>query len=129
MLGVDPMKRSLVLGVSVLMASPGAASAGVYLGLGIGTNGFEASANIFDTDGRALRLFGGYRFPSLSFGGAFGIEGGVEGYNLMVRQSRSTAYDGREWFAAGRFIYPFSDDFEAYGRLGFQRTSLSGTGD
>src|SRR5262249_42693065 len=129
MLGVDPMKRSVVLGVFVLMASSRVASAGVYLGLGLGTDGFPATVHTLDTDGRALRLFGGFRFPSFTFGGNASIEGGVEGYDLFLRQSRATTYSGREWFAAGRFTYPFSSDFDAYARLGFQRTSLSGTGD
>jgi hypothetical protein len=122
------MKRSLVLGVILLAGQSGMASAGVYLGLGVGTNGFEDSAHIFQTDGRALRVFGGYRFPNLSFG-AFSVEGGLEGYDLFNNHSDSKSYTATDFFAAGKFSLPISSDFDAYGRLGVQRTSLSGSGD
>jgi Outer membrane protein beta-barrel domain len=122
------MKRSFLLGVVLLTASSGMASAGVYLGLGVGTNGFEDSAHIFQTDGRALRLFGGFRFPNLSFG-AFSVEGGLEGYDLFNGHSDSKGYTTTDFFAAGKFSLPLGSDFDAYARLGLQRTSLSGSGD
>jgi|GEM_PF-2452873 len=119
------MKRVLLLAVVLLGVRTSAASAGVYGGLAIGTNGFGDDQNTFSTDGRAGRLFGGYRFPSFAVG-AISLEGGLEGYSLFNLHSTNHDYTGTEWFAAGKFSLPLGEGFEAFGRLGIQKTSVSG---
>src|SRR5882724_328036 len=109
------MKRALVLGAFFLSTSVGAASANVYGGLAIGTNGFGDDQNIFSTDGRAGRLFGGYRFP-FAFG-AISAEGGLEGYSLFNLHSTNHGYTGTEWFAAGKVSLPLGEGLEVFGRL------------
>jgi Outer membrane protein beta-barrel domain len=119
------MKRSFLLGVILLTASSGMASAGVYLGLGIGTNGFDDSAHIFNTDGRAGRLFGGFRFPNLQYG-AISVEAGIEGAGVFNGHSSVDRQPtASELFLAGKYSFPISSDFDVFGRLGVQRTSLS----
>jgi hypothetical protein len=119
------MKRVLLLAVVLLGVRATTASAGVYGGLAIGTNGFSEDQKLFSDDGRAGRLFGGYRFPSFAFG-AISLEGGVEGYSLYNPHSTNTDYTGSSWFAAGKFSLPLGSGLEAFGRLGIQKTSVSG---
>jgi hypothetical protein len=124
---MDTMKRSFVLG-AVLVATMGSvASAGVFGGLGIGTNGYSDDHSIYQTNGRSGRLFGGYRFAPFSQYFSVSAEAGYEGFGLAVNHS-STSVDSHEIYVAGKVSVPFAEGFEAFGRLGGQQTSVSATG-
>lgn len=116
------MKRALVVGA--LLLSTGVATAGPYGGLAVGTNGFGDDQNIFVTDGRSGRIFGGYRFglPVV----AFSAEGGLEGYSLFNAHSTDHGYTGTQWFLAGKVSLPLMEGFEVFGKLGIEKTSVSG---
>jgi hypothetical protein len=110
--------RSL-LAVAIVAATASAASAGVgYLGLGIGTaasptGDFPMASN----DGnRTGRLLGGMRF------GSFSIEGAGSRYSIYRSASE---YSGTVLAVVGKYSLPLGNDFEAFGRLGLERTWLS----
>jgi len=115
MLSTAPMSRS-VLALVLVAASASVASAGGFVGLGIGTGAATSGDVPFDENGRSVRLEGGYRF------GRFSIEGMGSRYAL--------AYELNPWTAttlalAGKVNFPLGDKFEAFGRLGLQRTSIT----
>src|SRR5579872_3759439 len=89
-----PFVTSTILIAGSILAAPAVASAGVYVGLGIGTTGVSDSGDPsqgsqgtsssripFQDNGRSGRLMLGYRFLPLSFG-TFSVEGGYEGFNV-----------------------------------------------
>lgn len=110
--------KSVVLAASILAASSGVASAGGYLGIGIGT---APTAHSDDTmlgnDGRSGRLVLGQRFGNLA------IEGSLTGFTLA--DQRGNTFDTRQLGVAGKLNLPLQDRFEAYGRFGLQRTWVS----
>jgi hypothetical protein len=118
------MKRAVLLGVISMAAGGTAAKAEPFVGLGLGTNGYSDAHQILNTDGRTARLFGGYRFPGLQIG-SLAVEAGLEGYGLIANHG-TDEYDGRELYIASKYSYPFAEGFEAFARLGAQRTSVSG---
>jgi hypothetical protein len=125
------MLRALL--VAAILAAPTAASAGVYIGLGIGTTGVNdsstATSNTFTDNGRSWRGDVGYRFQPFALGSitpALSIEGGYQGFNVGLMGARITSpFDGQEFFAAGKFSVPFNPLFEAYARLGFEHSSFT----
>jgi hypothetical protein len=54
-----------------------------------------------------------------------GIEGMATRYGVVQEGGR--IYDGTQLALAARYNHPISDGFEAFGRLGLQRGSLSST--
>lgn len=111
------MKSTFVV-AAILAASGGVATAGGYLGLGIGTSpGVSDTNDYFSGSGRTGRLFGGARF------GQFSVEGAINGYGL--KNTTGSGYDAKEASVAGKFNLPLGNDFEAFGRVGLQRTWLS----
>ena len=113
--------RSL-LAVAIVAATASAASAGTYLGLGIGTAA-SASGDITNTtsDGnRTGRVLGGFQF------GRFSVEGAVSRYG--IDKDRTVPYQGTRLGVAGKYSLPLGDQFEAFGRLGLQRTWLNTDG-
>lgn len=124
------MKRP-ALAVALVTASTGFASAGGYIGLGIGTApainvSNEEMHRDFSGDGRSARLIGGFRF------GRFAIEGSYGGADHGLQLEPNGTYYPialRQLSLSGKYNLPLSDGFEAYGRLGLQRTSLTLDGD
>ncbi len=115
--------RSL-LAVALVAGSASAASAGTYLGLGIGT---QASGHIgndvssMSEDGNhSGRLVVGYRFGRLS------IEGAATRYTQLYRGGSD---DATSFAALLKYSLPLGNNFEAFGRGGLQRTDLSGAAD
>ena len=109
--------RSL-LAVALVAASAPAASAGTYLGLGIGTAA-SPSGDIAMTssDGnRSGRLLVGTRFGHLS------LEGAGSRYSLY---RGSAPYSGTQMAVALKYSLTLGNNFEAYGRGGLERTWLS----
>jgi hypothetical protein len=125
MLGSTAMQRA-ALAVAFLAATSSAATAGTYVGLGIGTNAVGVSTegtNRLVEDGRSARLFAGYRFRPMRFG-AFAIEGALGGYGLgLLDRTSVVEIDAYQLSVGGRFNLPLGSHFEAFGRLGLQHTS------
>jgi hypothetical protein len=116
------MKRA-ALAVALVAASTGIASAGGYIGLGIGTapaidmDGHDtANEGIRDAqpDGRSGRLLGGFRF------GRFAIEGAVGGFDARLPDG-NYPYKAYQAQLSGKFTLPLDDHFGAFGRLGLNK--------
>lgn len=111
------MKRTL-LAAALLIASTGAASAGVYGGLSVGPDA-AVQDDRFDltSPGRAVRILGGYRLGRLS------AEASITGNNL--RESGGGEVENRQIALFGKYNLPIGDKFELFGRAGVQRTWLT----
>jgi len=113
------MLRS-VLALAVVAATGSAASAGVYLGLGIGTALDESSSKTMPVqgNGRSGKLIAGYRFGRLS------VEAGAARSGVLVDQ---LTYPGSstQLSAALKYSLPLGDNFEVFGRGGLEHTWLN----
>lgn len=113
------MKRAILV-AAVLMASSSIASAGGYLGLGIGpkanVNGTDGH---FEAGGRSYRLLGGLRFGRLA------IEASVTGQDVFLIDNGGGQYDAKQLGLAGKYNLPLGSNFEAFAKLGVHRTWLS----
>jgi hypothetical protein len=113
------MKTALVAAAACLGLSA-TASAGPYAGIALGTEpavNDEFVAFIAYPDGRSLRALGGYRW------GSFSAEGSLGGFGIRSRVGvGSHAY---QLAAALKGSLPLGNDFEAFGRLGLERTWLT----
>lgn len=113
---------------AVLTASASVASAGTYLGLGIGpaagVNGDAGAygSGSFEGAGRSYRLLGGFRVGRLA------VEGSITGQDLLFTGNNGMGFEGRELAVAGVYSHPLGSGFEAYGKLGIHRTWLSADG-
>ncbi len=113
------MKRA-VLAVALVAVSSGVASAGGYIGLGIGpgpaVDAPELENSLYN-DGRSGRLILGHRF------GRFAIEGAVGKFDLELSDNggQGPIYSVYQAQVSGKFSLPLSDGFEAYGRLGLHK--------
>jgi hypothetical protein len=118
------MKRAAVT-AALLAATSSVATAGAYVGLGIGTNAVSEGSDRLVEDGRSARLLVGYRFRPLRFG-TFAAEGSIGGYGLGLKDRTSVVeIDAYQYSAAVRFNLPLPNNFEAFGRLGLQHTTAS----
>lgn len=106
---------------AVLVTAMGqAASAGTYVGLGLGTSANASSDNVMmDGNGRSGRLMLGYRFSRIA------IEGSGTRYDLFVG---SAPYQATQLAAGLKLAFPLGNHFDLIGRGGLQRTSLSMSG-
>jgi hypothetical protein len=109
------------LAVILVAAASTAASAGTYLGLGLGS-----SASVGGTDtGSAVFAQGSDRSERFIVGQKFGyisIEGAGTRYGLY---HQTTGYDGTAVALAAKLSLPLGNGFDAFGRGGVQRTWLS----
>jgi opacity protein-like surface antigen len=114
------MKRA-VLALALVAATSSIASAGRYLGIGVGTNAVTEGKDQLSNDGRSARLIGGMRWGQLS------IEGMFSGYGVaLADRSGATPLDAYQVSVAGKYNLPLGNAFEAYGRAGLQHTWVSG---
>jgi hypothetical protein len=118
------MRTLLVAGLlTVAAAVPEVASAGTYIGLGIGTgpNTSDSQNNNYSSDGRSGRLAVGFAFGRLA------VEGAYSGYSAVIGDTRSMAgqFDSRTLQVALKYNLPLADHFELFGRGGLLRTDLS----
>jgi hypothetical protein len=119
------MKRAALL-VAILATTSSVASAGTYVGLGIGTNALSEDSDRLVEDGRSARLIVGYRFKPMKHG-AFAVEGSLGGYGVgLVDRNAPVKLDAYQLSAAVRFNLPIADNFEAFGRLGLHHTTVGG---
>jgi hypothetical protein len=110
---------------AIVMFVSTTASAGTYLGLGIGTGGsvngdFDQSIGL-QQDGRSGRLMVGYAF------GRFAVEGLGTSYDLD--RATTTTFNVKQAAVAAKYNYPLGDNFEVFGRAGLARTWLTGDGE
>jgi len=112
--------RALLVAAFVL--SSGVASAGTYIGLGVGTGGnvSDSADARYRADGRSARGVLGYRI------GPFSIEGMYSGYGYVDANAAGTGqFDSRSVQLAGKYNYALGNNFELFGRLGLLRTDLT----
>ncbi len=112
------MKRA-ALAVTLLAMSSGVASAGGYVGLGIGTAPAISTGTDADEspDGRSARLLLGSRF------GQFSVEGALGGFDTVMLDSRGAiAYDVYQASIAAKLSLPLGNNFEAFGRVGLHQS-------
>jgi hypothetical protein len=113
------------LAVILLAASSGVASAGGYLGLGVGTGpAASSSGGDLESDGRSGRLLFGFKTGKLA------VEGAVSGWDMQFMTGRlqtpiGGTVDAWQASVAAKLSLPLSDGFEAFGRLGVHRTWLN----
>lgn len=110
------MKRA-ALALALVAASSGVAAAGGYVGLGIGT-GPEISTDRdteYTSNGRSKRLLGGIRFSR------FSVEGAATNFD-MLGPAPHTVWQAS---ASAKVNFALGDGFEAFGRLGMQKTWVS----
>jgi len=111
-----------VLVAASLAASATTASAGGYIGLGIGTGAASSGETGLDADGRSGHLVLGYRFNPKVGPGTIAVEGLVSRYDMV--RSDLHQYTGTTLALAGRYNFPLGNNFELYGRLGIQHTRV-----
>ena len=102
----------------LLAASTSVASAGGYLGLGIGTPpavSSDANGKHF-SDSRSGRLLGGMRFGHLA------VEGSLGRFDLVHRGLESTS---TTLGLGAKYSLPLGSNFEVFGRGGVQRMWLT----
>jgi len=111
------MKRA-VFAVALVAGSSGVASAGVYIGLGLGPSPVASDSlqATQDGSGRSYRGILGWRR------GPFAIEGTYGGYELGSLDRLS--YDVRQAAIAGKYNLALGDGFSVFGKLGLHHTSL-----
>src|SRR5882757_4234706 len=107
MLRRKPMKSALVLATGLLAIST-PASAGGYLGLGLGTQPGvnDEMAKTATPVGRSLRGLGGMRF------GNFSIEGALNGFGVATNRGDQSVYQAS---VAAKLNLPLGNNFEGFG--------------
>ena len=119
MLVSAPMTRLALVAV-ILASTAASASAGTYVGLGVGTAPATSGDVTMVEAGRSGRLQLGYRFGPLS----------VEGLASRADLARDdgASYSWTTLGVAGRVSHALGAGFEVFGRLGYQGTSISQSG-
>lgn len=121
MLTNGPMLRS-VLALALVAAAGSVASAGTYLGLGIGTSpSMSTSDTMMPLQGngdRSGKLLLGYRFGRLS------VEGAAGRYGVMVDRYDYQA-DATVLSGSLKYSFPLGDNFEAFLRGGLVHESFN----
>jgi len=111
--------KSVCLLAAGLMAISTTASAGGYVGLGVGTEPGvnDEMAKTAVPVGRSVRGLGGIRF------GRFSIEGALNGFGVVANNHGNQ--DVFQLSAAAKYNLPLGNGFEAFGRAGLERTWLN----
>lgn len=114
------MKRALFAVMFVATTST-AASAGTYVGLGIGSSpAISEQTDRLEGDGRSGRFLVGMRFARVS------IEGSVGGYDVALINANSGMFvpHGTSYQVAGavKLSLPIGNKFEGFGRAGLHKT-------
>lgn len=106
------------LAVVVLAAATSSASAGTYVGLGIGSTA-TMGGDMTQISGDGTRS---ERFLLGQSWGRFSVEGAATRYGALYR---TAGYDGTSVAVAGKATFPVMPHVSVFGRLGLQRTWLS----
>lgn len=110
----------LALAAVLLAATATTASAGTYVGLGIGTSPATSGDVSMGENGRSGRLQLGYRIGPLSIEGVGG--------RADLARADGASYQWTTLGLAGRVSHGLGSGFEVFGRLGYQRTSIEQSG-
>jgi len=117
------MKRA-ALAIGLLAATAGTASAGTYLGIGIGTlPAVSEDSDRIDSDTRALKGLIGMRW------GQWSVEGSIGGNTLVRTADNGLINPFGDFYnlgAAAKFNLPLGNNFEAFGRLGVNHLVVRG---
>lgn len=121
---LDHGAMRLVLGVALLASMTSLASAGTYLGVGVGSEASGSGTygrNDVSMDGydRSGRLMLGTRFSKLS------VEAQGSRFDVAFNNN---AYDATQLALALKLSIPLGNNFEVFGKGGVQRTWLSFNG-
>ncbi len=108
------MKIALI--VSTLVLGGGVASAGTYLGLGIGSGIQPSGDGSFSSSDRTGKLLVGYSF------GQIAVEAAAQRGSIV--DNGGNGFDLTQLSLTGKYSLPISDGFEAFGRGGLERTTL-----
>jgi hypothetical protein len=114
------MKRALLVG-AVLFSTT--ASAGTYLGLGIGPKAGVDGVMNTDSGGRSARLLGGYSFSGLPVG-TLAVEASLTGQSLFYSPTGGY-FNAKELALGAKYNYPLGYHFEAFGKAGVHHTWLT----
>jgi hypothetical protein len=108
----------LGLAAVLLAASTTAASAGTYLGIGVGTSadGSVGDSETVEGGGRSGRLLLGSRFGKLA------VEGQAGRFDMMFANS---VFETTQLGVGLKLNIPLGNNFEVFGKGGVQRTWLS----
>ena len=106
----------LALAAVLLAATASSASAGTYVGLGIGTSPATSGDVSMMENGRSGRLQLGYRL------GPFSVEGLASRADLA--RADGASYSWTTLGVAGRLSHGLGSGFEVFGRLGYQGTRV-----
>lgn len=109
------MARTAAVTFALVTASASIASAGGYVGLGIGTPVATSGDTQLQENGRSGRLQLGFSFGRLA------VEGLIGRADLAAAGSPVTF---TSLGVAGKYNVPLQDKFEVFGRLGWQHTIL-----
>jgi hypothetical protein len=110
------MKRA-ILAFAILGATGPVASAGIYAGLAIGPSLETSGDGSYTSSDRTGRLIVGYSLGQIS------VEGGAMRGSL-TQDSSNIGFDVTQLSLSGKYSLPLTDGFQAFGRLGLQRTSV-----
>lgn len=121
------MKRA-ALALALVGASSTVAAAGGFVGLGLGTGPSLSTSedNSIASNGRSWRVLGGYRFGRIS------VEATIGGYDaVMALESGGFRYPSNVYLGtiSGKYSLPLSDGFEAFGRIGLNKSWFAIEGD
>ncbi|HLL22652.1 MAG TPA: outer membrane beta-barrel protein [Kofleriaceae bacterium] len=111
------MKRALAVGLVVGWSS--VASAGGYVGLGIGTGpgvGTDAADTQVSSDGRSYRLLGGVRLSRFAIEGAIG-----QMDTRLADNTRGQPYETYQASISAKYHLPLDAGFEAFGKVGLHK--------
>jgi hypothetical protein len=107
--------------IVIVAALAGTASAGTYVGLGIGKPSVSDAGNDeFAASGRSHRVMLGVRFGRVS------VEGAYTGYDLAPDVGGGVV-DSRSLSAALKLSLPLGNNFEVFGRGGVLHTWIGGS--
>ncbi len=121
-----PAMRWVLVPCAVVLASS-AASAGPYVGLGLGPSaglGTDIPEHVDQVrgNGRAGRLFGGYRF------GKFSAEAGITWFDALWRTTGPQNHSTKLLSLSGKYNHSLGSGFEVFGRVGVQHTTHEADG-
>jgi hypothetical protein len=107
--------------IVIVAALAGSASAGTYVGLGIGKPSVsDDGIDEFAASGRSHRVMLGMRFGRIS------VEGAYTGYDLAPDVGGGPV-DSRSLSAALKLSFPLGNNFEVFGRGGVLHTWIDGS--
>ena len=112
----------LLLAAFLVTATASVASAGTVIGVGVGTNIANTGTGL-EAGGRSGRLEVGYKFGRLSVEG-IGGRASLGGGDWTVGDATWTTVG-----LAGKYSLSLGSNFEAFGRLGLQHTSIDVSND